>query len=60
MTVILVTHDLGVVADICDSAAVMSEGRILERGTVDEIFYNPQSDYTKRLIASTPNLVKEI
>ena len=54
MGVIIITHDLGVVAQICDEVEVMYAGRIVERGTVNEIFYNPQHEYTKGLIASIP------
>jgi peptide/nickel transport system permease protein len=58
MGIILVTHDLGVVADICDRAIVMRAGRIVEQGTVDEIFYTPTDPYTRTLIASTPNIAR--
>ena len=50
--IILVTHDLGVVADIADRIAVMYAGRIVEQGTIDEIFYNPQHPYTWGLLGS--------
>ena len=50
--VILVTHDLGVVADIADRVAVMYSGRIVEEGTLDEIFYDPQHPYTWGLLGS--------
>ena len=50
--VILVTHDLGVVADIADRIAVMYSGRIVEQGTVDELFYDPQHPYTWGLLGS--------
>ena len=49
---ILVTHDLGVVADIADRIAVMYAGRIVEEGTLDEIFYDPQHPYTWGLLGS--------
>ena len=55
MGVILVTHDLGVIADMCDDIVVMYGGRICERGTADEIFYNPCHEYTKGLLRSIPN-----
>ena len=54
MGVIIITHDLGVVAQICDEVEVMYAGRIVERGPVNDIFYNPQHEYTKGLIASIP------
>ena len=60
MGIILVTHDLGVVADICDRAIVMRDGRIVEQGTVDELFYAPKDPYTRALIASTPNIARSI
>ena len=55
MAVILVTHDLGVIADMCDNIVVMYGGRICERGTAREIFYNPKHEYTKGLRRSIPN-----
>jgi oligopeptide transport system ATP-binding protein len=54
--VILITHDLGVVADVADRVQVMYAGKVLEKGTVDEIFYNPQHPYTWALLKSVPNL----
>jgi peptide/nickel transport system ATP-binding protein/oligopeptide transport system ATP-binding protein len=57
--VILVTHDLGVVADIADRIMVMYAGRIVEQGTVDEIFYDPQHPYTWGLLGSIPRLDRE-
>ncbi|MDP8968781.1 MAG: ABC transporter ATP-binding protein, partial [Actinomycetota bacterium] len=50
--IVLVTHDLGVVADIADRIAVMYAGRIVEQGATDEIFYNPQHPYTWGLLGS--------
>lgn len=54
--VVLVTHDLGVVADVADRIQVMYSGLIVERGTVDEIFYNPKHPYTWALLQSVPRL----
>ena len=54
--VILVTHDLGVVADIADRIAVMYAGRIVEQGTLDQLFYDPQHPYTWGLLGSIPRL----
>jgi oligopeptide/dipeptide ABC transporter ATP-binding protein len=54
--VILVTHDLGVVADIADRVIVMYAGRVVEQGTLDEIFYDPQHPYTWGLLGSIPVL----
>ena len=56
MAVILVTHDLGVIADMCGNIIVMYGGRICERGTAREIFYNPKHEYTKGLLRSIPNV----
>ena len=56
MAVILVTHDLGVIADMCDNIVVMYGGRICERGTANEIFYHPRHEYTKGLLRSIPNV----
>lgn len=54
MAIILITHDLGVVAQMCDEVIVMYAGRICEQGTADEIFYNPKHEYTKGLMRSIP------
>ena len=59
MSIIMITHDLGVVASMCDKIAVMYAGHIVEYGTTDEIFYNPQHEYTKGLINSIPKLNAE-
>ena len=56
MAIILITHDLGVVAEMCDEVIVMYAGEVCERGTADEIFYNPKHEYTKGLIRSIPNV----
>ncbi|MCR5041642.1 MAG: ABC transporter ATP-binding protein [Clostridia bacterium] len=56
MAVILVTHDLGVIASMCDNVVVMYGGRICERGTASEIFYHPKHEYTKGLLRSIPNV----
>lgn len=56
MAVILITHDLAVVADICDHVLVMYAGQVVESGTVDDIFYDPQHPYTRGLLASVPRL----
>ena len=56
MSVILITHDLGVVAEMCDEVIVMYAGEICEHGTADEIFYNPKHEYTKGLMRSIPTV----
>lgn len=55
MAIILVTHDLGVIASMCDEVIVMYGGRVCERGTADDIFYRPCHEYTKGLLRSIPN-----
>ena len=54
MAIIMITHDLGVVAQLCDEVVVMYAGSICEQGTADEIFYNPCHEYTKGLLRSIP------
>ena len=56
LSVIFITHDLGVVANIADRVAVMYAGKIVELGTADDIFYNPQHPYTWNLLAAMPDL----
>ena len=56
LSVIFITHDLGVVANIADRVAVMYAGKIVEYGTVEDIFYNPQHPYTWALLSSVPDL----
>lgn len=56
MAMLLITHDMGVVAEVADDVAVMRFGRIVETGTVDDIFHAPQHAYTQRLLASTLKL----
>ncbi|MCU6793600.1 ABC transporter ATP-binding protein [Paenibacillus sp. WQ 127069] len=56
MAILLVTHDLGIIAEMCDEVAVMYLGKIVEQSTVDEIFYNPKHPYTKGLLKSMPKL----
>ncbi len=57
---ILITHDLGVVAEMCDHCAVMYAGEIVEYGTLEEIFDNPKHPYTKALYKSIPSLDKDV
>lgn len=54
MAIIMVTHDLGVIADMCDEIIVMYGGRVCERGTAEDIFYRPSHEYTKGLLRSIP------
>ena len=54
MAIIMITHDLGVIAQICDEVIVMYAGSICEKGNVDDIFYHPKHEYTKGLLRSIP------
>ena len=56
MAIIMITHDLGVVAEMCDEVIVMYAGEVCERGTADEIFYNPKHEYTRGLLRSIPTV----
>lgn len=56
MSIIMITHDLGIVSSICEKIAVMYAGKIVEYGTCDDIFYNPKHEYTKGLLRSIPKL----
>ncbi len=58
MAIMLITHDLGVVAGTCDRIAVMYGGKVVEYGTTDEVFYHPAHEYTKGLLQSIPNLAE--
>lgn len=58
LSVILVTHDFGIVAGMCQSIKVMYDGKIVEEGTPDEIFYTPEHPYTKELLKAIPTGVK--
>lgn len=55
-SIIMITHDLGVVAEMCDRVVVMYAGQVIESGTVDDIFYRPQHPYTRGLLKSVPRL----
>ena len=56
MAIIIVTHDLGVIASMCDEIIVMYGGRVCERSTADDIFYRPCHEYTKGLVRSVPHV----
>ncbi|AZU61251.1 ABC transporter ATP-binding protein [Neobacillus mesonae] len=59
MSIILITHDLGVVAEMCDEVIVMYAGRIVERTDVDTLFYNPKHPYTSLLLGAIPKMEEE-
>ncbi len=54
--IILITHDLGIISDLCERVLVMYAGNVVERGTVDEIYYNPKHPYTQGLLRCLPRL----
>ena len=54
--ILLITHDMGVVADLSDRVIVMQRGRIVESGTSGEVFYTPRDEYTRELLRSVPHL----
>ena len=54
LAMLFITHDLRVAAQVCDRVAVMSGGRIVEYGTLEDVFAHPQNDYTRRLLAAAP------
>jgi len=56
MAIIMITHDLGVIASMCDEVIVMYAGKVAERGTADAIFYTPKHEYTKGLMRSIPSI----
>lgn len=55
-SIIMITHDLGIVSQMCDNIAVMYGGKVVEYGTAEDIFYNPRHEYTKGLLSSIPKL----
>ncbi len=59
MSIMLITHNLGVVAEMCDDVVVMYLGRVVEEGPVDEIFHTPQHPYTRALLRSIPSIESE-
>jgi oligopeptide transport system ATP-binding protein len=59
MSIIFITHNLGVVAEICDKVTVMYAGHVMEQGAVNDIFYHPQHPYTRGLLNSMPRLDEE-
>ncbi|RMH22283.1 MAG: ABC transporter ATP-binding protein [Gemmatimonadetes bacterium] len=56
MSMLLITHDLGVVAEVCDRVVVMYAGQVVESGTVEEVFYDPRHPYTRGLLQSVPDV----
>ena len=57
--ILFISHDLGVVAGVADRVAIMYAGKIVEQGAMEDIFENPQQEYTQKLIAAIPRCVKK-
>ncbi len=55
-SILFITHDLGIVAELCDWVYVMRYGKVVESGRVAQIFNHPQNDYTRMLLAATPSI----
>jgi peptide/nickel transport system ATP-binding protein len=56
LSILLIAHDLAVVKNVCDRVCVMQRGLFVDAGGVSDVFENPQSDYTKRLLAAVPDV----
>jgi peptide/nickel transport system ATP-binding protein len=59
-SVLIITHNMGVVADIADQVVVMYRGHVVEQGDVEQIFYHPQAEYTQRLLAAVPRIGQQL
>ena len=53
--ILFISHDLGVIRSLCDRVIVMNHGSIVESGSVDDVFFHPKEDYTRRLLDAIPN-----
>ena len=60
MSILFITHDFGIIAELADRVAVMQKGRIVEQGNVEDIFYNPKADYTKELLDAVPKIPEDL
>ena len=60
LSILLIAHDLAVVKNVCDRVCVMQQGRFVDVGSAGEVFENPQSDYTKRLLAAVPDVARAL
>lgn len=59
-SVLIITHNMGVIADIADQVVVMYRGHVVEQGSVDQVFYEPQHEYTQRLLAAVPRIGQKL
>lgn len=60
MSILFITHDFGIIAELADRVAVMQKGRIVEEAGVEEIFYSPKANYTKELLAAVPKIPEDL
>ena len=60
MSILFITHDFGIIAELADRVAVMQKGRIVEEGGVEDIFYSPKADYTKELLNAIPKIPEDL
>ena len=60
MSILFITHDFGIIAQLADRVAIMQKGRIVEEGSTEEIFYSPKANYTKELLGAIPKIPKEL
>ena len=60
MSILFITHDFGIIAQLADRVAVMQNGRIVEHGSVDDIFYQPKENYTKELLEAIPKIPENL
>lgn len=60
MSILFITHDFGIIAQLADRVAVMQKGSIVEQGSVEEIFYSPKANYTKELLKAVPKIPEDL
>ena len=60
MSILFITHDFGIIAQLADRVAVMQKGRIVEQASVEEIFYSPKANYTKELLEAVPRIPEDL
>jgi ABC-type dipeptide/oligopeptide/nickel transport system ATPase component len=60
MSILFITHDFGIIAQLANNVAVMQRGHIVEQGSVEDIFYTPKTNYTKELLEAIPRIPKEL
>jgi len=60
MSILFITHDFGIIAQLADRVAIMQKGRIVEEGSTEDIFYYPKADYTKELLEAIPKIPDDL